>query len=144
MVNWTSNFKNSLHFELHDREIAMVQYFEAPVPLKKRFLFFHRADWRPGNLLLLTSMNRLLWITDQHRGRRELYASVSISAPASYLHCARIEEIDGRQSLAISFSYGNSWRLPVGRRTEDISSFSRSLNQLAAHSVASREDNQTL
>lgn len=137
-------FRNSLHFELDDREIAVVQYFEAPVPLKRRFLFFQRVDWRPGNLILLTSMNRLLWITDQYRGRRELYASVSISAPASSLHSATIEEMDGRQNLAISFRYGNCWRLPIGHRPEEISSFSRSLNQLAADSVASRDDNHIL
>jgi hypothetical protein len=137
-------FRNSLHFELDDREIVIVQYFEAPLPFKNKFLFFHRVDWRPGNLVLLTSMNRLLWITDQYRERREQYASVSISAPASSLHSARIEEIDGRQNLAISFSHGNSWRLPTGHRAEEISSFSHSLNQLAGHSVASREDNQIL
>jgi len=137
-------FRNSLHFELNHREIALVQYFEAPVTFKRRFLFFHRVDWRPGNLILLTSMNRLLWITDQYRERRELYASVSFSAPASSLHSARIEEIDGRQNLAISFTHGNSWRLPVGHRAEEISSFSHSLNELAGHGVVSRENNRIL
>jgi hypothetical protein len=137
-------FRNSLHFELDDHEIAVVQYFEAPVPFKGRFLFFHRVDWRSGNLVLLTSKNRLLWITDQYRERRELYASVSFSALASSLHSARIEEIDGRQNLEISFSHGNSWRLQLSHSAEEISSFLHSLNKLAAHSVGSRENNQIL
>jgi hypothetical protein len=137
-------FRNSLHFELDVREIAVVQYFEAPVSFKKRFLFFHRVDWRPGNLVLLTSMNRLLWITDEYRGGRELYASVSFSAPASSFRSATIEEIDCRQYLTISFSHGNCWRLPVGHRAEEISSFLHSLNELAAHSLASSENNEIL
>lgn len=135
-------FRNSLHFELDEGEIALVQYFEAPVSFKRRFLFFHRLDWRSGNLVLLTSLNRLLWITDEHRERRELYASVSFSAPAPSLASARIEEINGRQNLAISFSRGNSWRLPVGGRAEEIASFLHSLNELAGHSVACHENNQ--
>jgi hypothetical protein len=137
-------FRNSLDFELDDREIAVMQYFEAPVPFKKGFLFFHRVDWRPGNLVLLMSMNRLVWITDQCRGRREVYASVSFSAPASSFHSAGVEDVDGRQHLAISFRHGHSWHLPVGHRSEEIFSFSQSLNQLAGHSVASRENNQIL
>ncbi len=127
-------FRNSLHFELDDRETAVMQYFEAPAPFKRRFLFLHRLDWLAGNLVLLTSANRLLWITDHYRGRRELYASVSISAPASSFHSARIEEMDGRQNLAISFTHGNSWRVPAGHRAEQISSFSQSLNELARNS----------
>lgn len=135
-------FRNSLHFELDEREIAVVQYFEAPVAFTRMFLFFRRLDWRPGNLVLLTSMKRLLWITDQYRERRELYATVNFSALASSLHSARIEEIDGRKYLAISFADGNSWRLPVGHRAEEISSFLHSLNEVVGHSVASRENNQ--
>jgi hypothetical protein len=137
-------FRNSLQFELNDGETAVVQYFEAPISLKRRFLFFHRVDWRPGNLVLLTSMDRLLWITDQYRERRELYASISFSAPLSSLHSATVEELDGSQYLAISFSHGDSWRVPVGHRGEEISSFSRALNELARRSLTAPENNHTI
>lgn len=131
-------FRNAVHFELDEREIAVVQYFQAPIRTEKRFLFFRRVEWRPGNLVLLTSMNRLLWITDQYRERRELYASSSFSALASSLRSVTVEDVVGRQYLAISFSYGNSWRFPVQHSPEEISSFSRSLNELARHSLSQR------
>ena len=77
-------FRNSLHFELDDHEIVIVQLLRSSRPLKKKgSCFFTASIGDLGNLVLLTSMNRLLWITDQYRERREHYASVSISAPAS-------------------------------------------------------------
>ena len=137
-------FRNSLHFEVDEREIPLVRYFEAPVPFERKFLFFHRVAWRPGNLVLLTSMNRLLWITDERGGRRELYASNSFSVRASSIRGASVEEIDGRRELAISFTHDNSWRVPVGRGAEEISSFLHSLHKLVWHSLVSRENNQIL
>ena len=123
-------FRNSLHFELDEGEIGVVQYFDAPVPATRKILLFRRLDWRPGNLVLLTSMNRLVWITDQYRDRRELYASISFSVPASSIRNARVEETGGRRYLAISFRAGNSWRFPVDRCDEETSSFLWSLNSL--------------
>ncbi|MFZ0594559.1 MAG: hypothetical protein WAM39_29150 [Bryobacteraceae bacterium] len=51
-------FRNLLHFELDGDETALIQYFEAPVPIEKKLLFFRRKNWRPGNLVLLTSIKR--------------------------------------------------------------------------------------
>ncbi len=124
-------FRNSLHFELDAGEVVLVQYFETSVSTERKFLFFRRVNWRPGNLLLVTSMNRLLWITDQYKQRRELYASLSFSAPASSLHSATIENLRDRQYLTISFLHGNPWRIPIHHVSDETSSFLQSLNTLA-------------
>jgi uncharacterized radical SAM superfamily protein len=94
-------------------------------------LFFRRVYWRPGNLILLTSWNRIVWITDQHRGRRELYASVSFSAPFDLLQSCRAEEAEGQQSIVISFGSSITWRIPVHEASEEISSICQIVNQLA-------------
>jgi hypothetical protein len=129
-------FRNSLRLELDGREDPVVQHFGAPAAFKRKVLFLTYVDWSPGNLVLLTSMNRLLWITDQYRGRRELYASVSFSAAAASLRSAKVQEANGRQYLLISFSGDNNWRLPLGQGGNDTSLFAHSLNELVGPAAA--------
>jgi hypothetical protein len=123
-------FKYSSYDELDHDESVLRQYFEAPAPLQKRFLFLKRMDWRAGNLILWTSMNRLVWITDQYRQRRELYASISFSAPSSSLRSCRIEDTDGEQYIAITFGSGLRWRVPI-HEAHDSSSFCEAVNRAA-------------
>lgn len=106
-------FTNAVHLELDRNETPLLRFFQAPVPIHKQFLFFRREGWRAANVLLLTSMNRLVWITDQYRSRRERYASVSFSAPLRLLTNCTIENTSGQPQLAVSFSPGFSWRMPV-------------------------------
>ncbi len=121
-------FKNCLHFELHPDELAIARYFEASARVEKKVWFFRRVNWRSGNLILLTSMDRLLWITEQYKGRRELYASVSFSAPTASVRETRLETVEDRQYLAISFSSGSGWRIPIDCAPEEGLSFSQTLS----------------
>jgi hypothetical protein len=116
-------FKNSVRLELDQGERVVAQYFQAPVRIHNRFLFFRRVNWRAGNVLLLTSMNRLVWITDQFKGRRELYASMSLSIPCSLLQNCRVEDAEGQQSVVMSFCLGFSWRIPVHGPLQECSSW---------------------
>jgi hypothetical protein len=124
-------FGYSMRDELDRDESVLIRYFEPAVPLEKKILFFRRVNWQPGNLILLTSRNRIVWITDQHRGRRELYASVSFSAPAALLQNCRAEEAEGRQFMVVPFTSGINWRIPVHEGSEGISSICQIVNQLA-------------
>ncbi len=120
-------FRNLLHFELDPDEAASIQYFQAAVPIEKKLLFLRRRKWRPASLILLTSMNRLVWITDQHRERRELYGSISFSAPSYLLQRCSVEEVEGQQHLKISFTSGPTWRIRVYETREEGFSFCHAL-----------------
>jgi hypothetical protein len=125
-------FRNSLLSELDRSEAAVAQYFEAPARTEKKIVLWKRVCWRPGNLILLTSRNRLLWITDQYKGRREPYASISFSVPyASFQNCA-VENAADQVQVTISFRSGFSWRIPVHRAAEQYSSFCQRLPRTAA------------
>jgi hypothetical protein len=126
-------FKNSVWYELDRDEAALAQYFQAPLSVQKSFLFFKRKDWRAGNLVLLTSMNRLVWITDEYRHRREPYASISYSVPCFLLQSCTIEnKTEERPRLAISFNSGFCWYIPLFRSPDECSSFCARLTQVAA------------
>jgi hypothetical protein len=79
--NLDIKFRNMLHFEMDRGEFVLFQYFQAPVRAERKLLFLRRVKPVAGQLVLLTSANRILWITDLYKGYRELYASISRSAP---------------------------------------------------------------
>lgn len=132
-------FKNSMNFELMEGERVLARCFEAPLEFQKQFLFFKREHCHPGNLILWTSANRLVWITDGLRGRRELYASISFSVPCETLRSWRVDQVESKRFLEISFDSGLRWRMLIHDNPE---SFYNELGQVAesngAH--ASRED----
>jgi len=131
-------FRNSIHFELDREEAVLARYFRAPAPTEKKFLFFRRVTWRPGSLVLWTSRNRIVWITDQYRQRRELYVSIGFSAPSSlFLHC-ELEEIGNQRHLAISFASGITWRIPVYEASKS-SSICEVLNQIPGSAAAPKD-----
>ncbi|HEY3938807.1 MAG TPA: hypothetical protein VGL97_15340 [Bryobacteraceae bacterium] len=132
-------FRYSMRDELDKEEGVLVRYFEVPVPSEKKALFFRRVNWRPGNLILLTSWNRIVWITDHYRGRRELYASASFSAPSALLNDCRAEETDGREFMVISFASGINWRIPLHEPSEGIRSICQIMNQLSETLIASNK-----
>lgn len=129
-------FRNLLDFELDRDETALIQYFEAPVAVERKLLFFRRKKWRPGNLVLLTSMNRLVWITDQYKQRRESYGAISFSTPSPLLRSCRIEGEEGQQDLVISFIAGATWRIGIYEHPEESSSFCRALNRTCQATAA--------
>jgi hypothetical protein len=125
-------FNNSVHFELDKDEAILVQYFQAPIRVDKRFLFLRRENWRAGNVLLVTSMNRLVWITDEYKHRRELYASVSFSAPLKLMQECRVEsDLDGQQRIAIQFGSFTDWHISILGARDACSSFCRQINRLS-------------
>jgi hypothetical protein len=124
-------FNYSMRDELDRDESVLLQYFQAPVVVEKKLLFFRRIDWRPGSLLLVTSRNRIVWITDRYKQRRELYVTISFSAPVSLLQNCKVEEADGHQSIAILFAAGNDWRIPIYENSKEINSVCRVVNQLS-------------
>ena len=125
-------FRNAVHLELDPNETPLIQYFQAPISIRKHFLFFRREDWRAANVLLLSSMNRLVWITDQYRRRRERYVSVSFSAPLRLLMNCTIENTSEDQpQLAMSFAPGFAWRIPVLGALGDSLSLCERLRQIS-------------
>jgi hypothetical protein len=126
-------FKYSIEYELLETEIPAVQYFQAPIAFEKLFLFFKREQSQPGNLILLTSANRLVWITDGFRGRRELYAISSFSIPIHAFRSWRIEQVESDYFLELSFNMGLRWRVLVRQSSEH---FGKELDQLARSNAA--------
>lgn len=124
-------FNYSMRGELDRGETVVASYFQAPVPFQRKVLLFRRNSWRPGNLILLTSWNRIVWITDQYRGSRELYASISFSALSGLLQNCRTEEAEGQYTAVISFSSGLSWRIPVYVASEEIRSMCQVITSVA-------------
>lgn len=123
-------FRNSVHFELDHDEFVIVRYFQAPVRADKRFLLLKRENWRPGNVLLLTSMNRLVWITDEYKRRRELYSSISFSVPLQYLqNCILESSPEGEQRIAMQFISHLEWYITIFCDPEVCSAFCHQINQ---------------
>ena len=100
-------------------ETPVAQFFQPAVPRSRRFLWFRRKHWMPGDLVLATS-RRLLWITERHKGTYERYGTVS--------HSARLPSIAGMGCvwterggvLEIAFHSGEPWHVPLreGQRHE--------------------------
>ncbi|HEY7307312.1 MAG TPA: hypothetical protein VH601_24525 [Bryobacteraceae bacterium] len=129
-------FRNSVHFELEGEEASLMQYFQAPIRLEKKILLFRREDWRSGNVVFLTSMNRLVWITDQHRRRRELYASISRSVPSWLFENCTIEvNPEGLPHFVMLFRSGLEWRIPIFRALDEFSAFCDRLKQIVTPSA---------
>lgn len=125
-------FRNSVYSELDYDELVILQYFQAPVRDDKRFLLFKREHWRPGNVLLVTSKNRLIWITDRCGTRRELYASRSFSVPLQFLRRCSMER-DTEEQLWIVFEFGSNlnWRIPGFVESDKDAEFCQQMNQVS-------------
>lgn len=121
-------FKYSLEYELIGTETALVRFFQAPLAFEKRFLFFKREYAHSGDLILLTSANRLVWITDGFNNRRELYAVRSFSVPTQAFQSWRIERVDAEFFLELSFDAGLRWRMLLRQPAEQ---FCRELDEVA-------------
>src|SRR5579885_1094861 len=106
-------FRNLLHFELDPEEKFLVQFFQPPVKVERKYFLFRRITWLPGHLLLLTSGSRLLWSTDDYRHTRERYASISRSAPLRFFENFGLEVLKAQLHLRISFAADNIWYIPV-------------------------------
>jgi len=124
-------FRNSSHLELGRDETVLAQYFQAPIPFEKKFLFFRRLHCRPGNLILWTSSNRLIWITDEYKRRRELYVSISFSAPFSLFQRCNLQAEDRQRFVDIVFSSGVTWHIPIYEESGIDYSLCQLLNELA-------------
>lgn len=124
-------FNYSMRDELEQGERALVRCFQIPVSFEKKIVFFRRVKWRPGNLILLTSKSRIVWITDQYRECRELYASVSFSAPCSLLQNCRAEAMEGGEFIVVSFTSGINWRIPMREPSAGIRSICQIVNQVS-------------
>jgi hypothetical protein len=135
-------FSNSTQFELDRDEWVLAQYFQAPLPFEKKFLLLRRLDCRPGHLLFLTSRNRLVWITDQYKDRRELYVSISFSAPFALFHKCRIDDADGQRYVEVFFTSGITWRIPIYDAIEESFSMCRVLNEISVSGTAQPMHNE--
>lgn len=125
-------FRNSVHYELDGDETALAQYFQAPILNQRKLLFFKREDWHAGNVVLLTSRNRIVWITDQYQHRREFYASISHSVPGRLLQDSTIEiNTEGLPQLVVLFRPGLVWRIPIFGALDECSSFCERLKRIA-------------
>jgi hypothetical protein len=122
-------FRNLLHFETGTEEKAVLQFFQAAVKTDKRVLFFRRVNWLAGHLVLLTSANRILWITDHYKCYRELYAAINRSAPLRLLERCSLQVVEEQMHVAMLFQGGNTWRIPVRSAAEDASAFCRRLQE---------------
>ncbi len=120
-------FRNLLHAELSAGEIVLLQYFQPPVKTERKHLLWKRVHWRPGDLLVLTSENRLLWITDDYRRHRELYAAVCRSSPARVFQSCGVESTGTAAQIAISLQDDSTWRIPIRSSTGHAAAFSEAL-----------------
>lgn len=125
-------FRNSVQLELDYDELVILQYVQAPFRDDKRFLLFKRENWRPGNVLLVTSKNRLIWITDECGTRRELYASRSLSIPLQFLRGCSMER-DAEEQLWIVVEFGSNlnWRIPGFFEPDKHADFCQKVNQIS-------------
>jgi hypothetical protein len=74
------------------------------------------------------------------RGSRELYASISFSAPCGLLQSCKTEETESQQAAVISFNSGLSWRIPVyDDISEGIRSICQAVNQLSQPLIVPNE-----
>lgn len=135
-------FRNLLHYSLDRDEAALLRYFRPPVEFQTRWLVFPRIQSRPGHLIALTSGNRLLWLKDEHRGRCERYAGITVSAPAWLLHrCTATKNLD-RYDFEIQFKAGPPWRFAVYDAAPDSLDFPETLNAYAAGKCPFSENSQ--
>ena len=106
-------FENARSAELLTGEAPLAQFFQPAVRGLRRFRWFRRNDWTPGDLLSVTS-RRLLWITERRKGQYERYGTVS--------HSARLPSIAGLRCVGtgqgtmfeITLRSGDAWRIPLG------------------------------
>lgn len=129
-------FSNLLHYSLDRDEDVLLRYFMAPVEFKTRWLIFHRVKSRQGHLVALTSGNRLLWLKDEHRGRRERYAGITVSAPAWLVDGCTVTTDRDRNDFEIQFKSGPPWRFAVYGAASGCVDFSHCLTDLAHDQTA--------
>lgn len=120
-------FGNLLHSELTQEETVVIRYFQAPIKFDRNLLLVHRVSWQPGHLLALTTQGRIVWITDDYRYSRDFYAGINRSAPVSVFEGCRLEVLQEKPRLIISFADGNVWHIPVCSAGEDASTFTQRL-----------------
>lgn len=134
-------FSNLLQDSLDRNEVALSQFFTAPVACRNNFVAFRRVEWRPGHLLALTTGNRLLWLKDEYRGRRERYAGISVSVPTSLIRESRVEETADGDELTVNLLSGGSWRITSYEAGSGCAGFSQTLNDYVAATVSKSEAN---
>jgi hypothetical protein len=122
-------FRNLMHFEMDPEEKVIVQFFQPPVKTETKYFLLRRISCLPGHLLLLTSESRLLWITDDYRQTRELYAGISRSAPARVFRNCCLELVKEQLHLVLSFEADPVWYIPVRGSTEDALVFAQTLQE---------------
>jgi len=108
-----TKFRNLLHHSLDRNEVVVLQYFTPPVQYMTRKLIFHRTEFRSGNLLALTSGNRMLWLRDQHENRFERYAGIVVSAPVWLLRSCIAQTTPNGCELKVEFKAGPPWQIPI-------------------------------
>ena len=130
-------FRNSVEDELLPGEAVLTHYFQAPVRKESKVLFLRREHWQSGHAVVLTARSRLIWITDEHRQRREFYASISFSAPLASLKKCTIETDNKYQEqLVLRFASSLVWRIRVRPGTAAAGSFCEFLNGLLQNGAA--------
>jgi hypothetical protein len=135
-------FRNLLHHEMDRNETVLLQCFTPPIRYQKRFLGLIRTSWRPGDLVVLTSGNRLVWLKDEHRGRWERYAGIAVSVPTSLFQSSRMEASASHEELICCFRSGASWRISILGAGSDWSGFVDALNRCLAPGVL--KDSETM
>ena len=121
-------FRNLLRCSLDREEAVLLQYFMPPLEYKTRRLILLETEFRAGHLLALTSDNRILWLTDEHRGRCERYAGIAVSAPAWLLHSCKVNRSAAGYDLKLEFKAGASWEFCIYDPGCDCVDFSQHLN----------------
>jgi hypothetical protein len=125
-------FRNLLHHELAANECVVLQCFTPPIEIHKKLLGLIRINWRPGHLVALTSGNRLVWLTDEYRGRWERYAGIAVSIPTPLFQSSRFYTGPHQKELMIHFLSGTSWRIPILGAGSDWARLSDALNHCFA------------
>lgn len=125
-------FSNLLHDSLDPDEVVLLQYFTPVIRYRRRSFVFRRTEYRPGHLIAITSADRILWLTDQHRGRCERYAGITVSAPASLMLGSVVKESSDYRDLIVNFKTGASWQFSTHAAGPDCLTFSQFLNAYAA------------
>lgn len=120
-------FRNLLRDALDSDELVLSRYFAAPIEYQVKFFAFRRMKCRPGHVIAITSGNRVLWLKDEYRGRRDRYAGITVSAPLSRLLNSAVEAKQDHDELVIQFLAGVSWRISINRADRECVEFSRSL-----------------
>jgi hypothetical protein len=133
-------FSNLLHDALDRSEFVLSQCFSTPLKYQGRFTLFRTNKWRPGNLVGLTSGNRLLWLKDDYRGHWERYAGITLSAPTSLFRGCTVKTAPDHYTLVIDFADEYSWRIEIYHLETDCGGFSKTLNGIVPKASNDRED----